>query len=121
MPNTYLQEANNKTIVFIEQNFDIIQSITSSRAINVRPGMLGTLRMEYGFEVDMINLKKINQDTGIVEFSTGNYPFGGLDRFIITLAAYNLKPIMCFDGFNKCEITWNSLYQYNLNILPKTE
>lgn len=77
--------------------------------------------LEYGFEVDMSNLKKINQDTGIVEFSTGNYPFGGLDRFIITLAAYNLKPIMCFDGFNKCEITWNSLYQYNLNILPKTE
>lgn len=47
----YLNQASKDIVISIEQNFDIIQSITSSRAINVRPGMLGTLRMEYGFEV----------------------------------------------------------------------
>jgi len=47
----YLNQASNDIVINIEQNFDIIQSITSSRALNVRPGILGTLRMEYGFEV----------------------------------------------------------------------
>lgn len=49
----YLIHASNDILISIEQNFDIIQSITSSRAINVRPGLLGTLRMEYGFEVEV--------------------------------------------------------------------
>lgn len=49
----YINKASNVTISDIERNFDIVQSITSSRAINVRPGMLGTLRMEHGFEVEV--------------------------------------------------------------------
>lgn len=49
----YLNEMEHDTVSFIEQNFDIVQSITSSRALNVRPGMFGTLRMEYGFQVEI--------------------------------------------------------------------
>tara|TARA_R100000935_G_scaffold21946_1_gene40703 strand:+ start:45337 stop:47754 length:2418 start_codon:yes stop_codon:yes gene_type:complete len=63
----YLKHASNDIIIKIEQNFDIIQSITSSRALNVRPGMLGTLRMEYGFDVVVPeNLSTVGIiDTGI--------------------------------------------------------
>jgi hypothetical protein len=73
--------------------------------------------LEYGFEVDMDNLKKINEHIGIVAFSTGNYPFGGMERFIMTLAAYNLKPVACFDGFNECEFNWLSKFEYDSKIL----
>lgn len=63
----YLKHASNDIVNSIEQNFDIIQSITSSRALNIRPGMLGTLRMEYGFEVEVPeNLSTVGIiDTGI--------------------------------------------------------
>lgn len=49
----YINHASNDIINSIEQNFDIVQSITSSRALNVRPGMFGSLRIEYGFEVEI--------------------------------------------------------------------
>ena len=49
----FLDQATNETINDIEQNFDIVKSITSSRALNVRPGMLGTLRMGHGFAVEV--------------------------------------------------------------------
>ena len=63
----YINQASNTTIVDIERNFDIVQSITCSRAINVRPGMLGTLRMEHGFGVEVPeNLPTIGIiDTGV--------------------------------------------------------
>ncbi|MBL4905789.1 MAG: S8 family peptidase [Flavobacteriaceae bacterium] len=63
----YLNQASNDIVITIEQNFDIIQSITSSRALNIRPGMLGTLRMEYGFEVEVPeNLSTVGIiDTGV--------------------------------------------------------
>jgi hypothetical protein len=47
----YIESVSNEILLSLEHNFDIIQSITSTRAINVRPGMLGTLRMNYGFDV----------------------------------------------------------------------
>lgn len=75
--------------------------------------------LEFGFEVDMDGLKEVNERLGIVEFSTGNYPFGGLERFLITLAAFDLKPIACFDGFNECAINWTSPFSYDVIILPK--
>jgi len=63
----YLNHASNEIVISIERNFDIIQSITSSRALNIRPGMLGTLRMEYGFEVEVPdNLSTVGIiDTGV--------------------------------------------------------
>lgn len=63
----YLSTVSKAILVSIERNFDIVGSITSSRALNVRPGMLGTLRMEYGFEVVIPeNLSTIGIiDTGV--------------------------------------------------------
>ena len=75
--------------------------------------------MEYGFEVDLDNLEKINERSGVVEFSTGNYPFGGIERFLITLRAFDLIPTECFDGFNICEFDWLSDFEYNTINLPE--
>lgn len=63
----YINQISNDNIIKIEQNFDIIQSITSSRALNVRPGMLGILRMGYGFDVELAeNLPTVGIiDTGV--------------------------------------------------------
>jgi len=69
--------------------------------------------LEYGFEVEMDTLKKINDHLGIVKFSTANYPFGGMERFIMSLAAYDLKPVACFDGFNECDIKWTTTHEYD--------
>tara|TARA_A100000171_G_C2097402_1_gene127825 strand:+ start:283 stop:864 length:582 start_codon:yes stop_codon:yes gene_type:complete len=75
--------------------------------------------LEFDFEVDMDNIEKLNAQSGIIEFSTGNYPFGGLERFLITLSAYGLTPTECFDGFNVCEIEWNSDFEYSAIELPE--
>tara|TARA_R110001599_G_scaffold318898_1_gene528612 strand:+ start:12863 stop:13213 length:351 start_codon:yes stop_codon:yes gene_type:complete len=75
--------------------------------------------IEFDFEVDMDKLEKFNAQSGIVECSTGNYPFGGLERFLITLRAYGLTSTECFDGFNICEYEWNSNFEYNTTELPE--
>ncbi|WP_179344879.1 hypothetical protein [Winogradskyella ursingii] len=69
--------------------------------------------LEYGFEVEINNLEIINDAVGIVEFSTGNFPFGGMERFLITLKAFDLIPIECFDGFSIVEIDWINDFEYN--------
>ena len=68
--------------------------------------------LEFGFEVNMDSIKKLNDELGIVKFSTANYPFGGLDRFIITLKSFNLIPKECFNGFSIKEFDWKSDFEF---------
>lgn len=75
--------------------------------------------LEFGFEVELDTIKKIKESLYVIEFSTGNYPFGGLERFLITLKAYNLIPLECFDGFSINEIKWNSDFEYSFLELKK--
>lgn len=107
--------ASNYLGSYSKQDNDILEPLDELESIS----LLNYL--EFGFEVDMDNLKKINEHLGIVEFSTGNYPFGGMERLIMTLAAYDLKPVSCFDGFNECELNWTNNFDYDLIILPKKQ
>lgn len=75
--------------------------------------------LEFGFEVELDTIKKIKESLYVIEFSTGNYPFGGLERFLITLKAYNLIPLECFDGFSINEIKWNSDFEHSFLELKK--
>ena len=68
--------------------------------------------LEFSFEVDF-NKMELKDKNGIIEFSTGNYPFGGLERFFITLKAFNLVPTQCFDGFSVNDIQWQSNFEYD--------
>ncbi|MDC6387906.1 S8 family peptidase [Maribacter sp. PR1] len=60
----------------ISDNFDVVQAITSSRPLTVRPGTFGELRMSYGFTTTIIdNLPIVGViDTGVNTIE----PFEGL-------------------------------------------
>ncbi|WP_370477065.1 hypothetical protein [Tamlana flava] len=75
--------------------------------------------LEIGFEVNMDELIKVGDSKGVVRFSTGNFPYGGLDRFLITLKAFDLIPIECFNGFTIFQFDWISMYDYETVNLPE--
>ena len=87
---------------------------------NTKLGILGVQEvlsifnyLEFGFEVNFNGLEKIN-NYSLIKFSTGNYPFGGIERFLITLKSFELNPFECFDGFSVNEISWNSNFDYSM-------
>jgi hypothetical protein len=60
----------------IENNFDIVRTITSSRALNVRPGAFGEIRISYGFNV---NVPDYLTTVGIIDTGVNNIePFQNL-------------------------------------------
>lgn len=72
----YLEELTAESRLYIERNFDIVQAITCSRPLNLRPGTFGTLRTDYGFSVDIPeNLTTV----GVIDTGVNNIPpFNGL-------------------------------------------
>ncbi|WP_439129577.1 hypothetical protein [Polaribacter sp.] len=68
--------------------------------------------LEFGFEVDLNHLELLTNDNGIITFATGNFPFGGLERFFITLKAFEMLSVECFDGFSVNKIIWESDFEY---------
>lgn len=75
--------------------------------------------LEFGLEVDFTNLEYNEEQKGIIEFSTLNYPFGGIDRFLIVLKAFDILPTECFDGFNVFRFDWTNNFEYNAHELPE--
>lgn len=69
--------------------------------------------LEFGFEVDMDSLESINENECLIEFSTGNFPFGGLDRFLMVLKAFDFIPYECFNGFTIFTFNWISKFEYD--------
>ena len=75
--------------------------------------------LEYGFDVDLDSLKKLNEHFGRVDFSAGNYPYGGMERFLMVLKAFDLIPAECFNGFVVYEFDWISEFEHNSIELPE--
>lgn len=120
-----IDEASDKVALELERYQNTIPEYATSffkkylKIDNDKLGQLGTQKvlsifnyLEFGFEVDFNHLE-INATNGIIEFSTGNFPFGGLERFFITLKAFNMIPTECFDGFSVNEIQWESDFEYD--------
>jgi hypothetical protein len=59
--STQIQDINN--------NFDIVKTITSSRALNIRPGAFGEIRISYGFNV---NVPDYLTTVGIIDTGVNN-------------------------------------------------
>ncbi|OEK04033.1 hypothetical protein [Roseivirga misakiensis] len=77
--------------------------------------------LEFTFEVDMDKLEKFDETSGVVEFSTGNFPFGGMERFLMTLKAFDLIPTECYNGFIVYEFDWkNDFYHEAIDLIEKT-
>ncbi|MDW7691875.1 hypothetical protein R9C00_15970 [Flammeovirgaceae bacterium SG7u.111] len=74
--------------------------------------------LEFSFEVELDNLERKNENDGLIEFSTGNFPFGGIERFLITLKAFDIRPAEYFDGFAIHEVDWTSDFAYDTIELP---
>ena len=75
--------------------------------------------LEYSMEVDMNNLQIIKENMGVVEFSALAYPYGGMERFLMVLKAFDLIPIECFNGFNVCTFEWTSEFTYEIIEMPE--
>ena len=67
----------------------------------------------------MDNLDILTDNIGIVEFSTGNFPYGGMERFIMTLKAFDLNPIECYNGFGVFKFNWKTDYVFEDVDLPE--
>lgn len=92
----------------------------SSKSILVNEDKASLMNyLKYGFEVNLDALENLINNEAIVKFSTGNYPFGGLERFLMTLKTFDLIPVECFDGFNIFEFEWLSDFEYNPTILEE--
>ncbi|PQJ81852.1 hypothetical protein [Polaribacter glomeratus] len=95
-------------------------SYDNSKSVLVRADILPYFNyLEYGFEVDLNVLEELQNNEGIVKFSTDNYPYGGMERFLMTLKAFELNPIECFDGFNVYQFQWTSDYEHDAIILSE--
>lgn len=72
----FVDSISSDQIQVINNNFDIVKTITSSRALNVRPGVFGELRFSYGFNVNVPdNLTTV----GIIDTGVNNIePFQNL-------------------------------------------
>ena len=68
--------------------------------------------LEFDFEVYLTRLEKQNEHFGIIEYETDNFPYGGIDRFLMVMKAFELQPKECFDGFTIFEFEWKTDYEY---------
>lgn len=94
-------------------------SYDNSKSILVNEDIISFFNyLEYGFEVDLNALDQLNNKEGIVKFSTGNFPYGGMERFLMTLKAFELHPKECFDGFEVYQFDWISDYEHEAIDLP---
>jgi hypothetical protein len=72
--------------------------------------------LDVDFEVDFTNLV-IENDILCINFSTGNYPYGGMRRFLMVIKAFGGEPIECFNGFDVYEFKWTSKYEHKAKVL----
>ena len=75
--------------------------------------------LEYGFEVDLYPLEWLSSHEVLLKFATGNYPYGGMDRFLMTLKAFELRPVECFDGFEVYQFLWTTDYEHDALVLKE--
>ncbi|EPR68276.1 hypothetical protein ADICYQ_2746 [Cyclobacterium qasimii M12-11B] len=75
--------------------------------------------LEYDFEVYLTRLEKQNENFGVIEYSTDNFPYGGIDRFLMVLKAFDLVPSECFDGFTIFDFEWVTDFEYDAIDLPE--
>lgn len=101
---------------FLKSYIEKDQSIAGAYGFDIK-GIFNYL--EFSFEVDLDNLKILEDNIGLIEFSTGNYPFGGLERFIMVLKSFDLISLECFDGFHIFKLNWLSEFEYTPAILEE--
>lgn len=75
--------------------------------------------LEFGLEVDFTGLIMVDVTTVRINFEALGYPYGGMDRLLIFLNAFDCIPNEVFNGFSVCQISWDTLYEYSATELPE--
>ncbi|WP_339924536.1 hypothetical protein [uncultured Cyclobacterium sp.] len=75
--------------------------------------------IEFGFEVFFTKLENQDNKSGLIEYVADNFPYGGIDRFLMVLKAFDMIPTECFDGFTIFEFEWNTDFEYSTKDLPE--
>ncbi|NVK51402.1 MAG: hypothetical protein HWD85_00600 [Flavobacteriaceae bacterium] len=75
--------------------------------------------LEFSFEVDMISLQKLENNLGLIEFEALGFPYGGMERFLMVLKAFELIPTECYNGFTVYKFNWTSVFTHKSINLPK--
>lgn len=75
--------------------------------------------LEFGLEADFIDVTAINSTKSQVRFVALGYPYGGMDKLMIFLKAFDCIPYEIFNGFSVCSLSWNTTYEYSAIELPE--
>ncbi|MFT5891211.1 MAG: hypothetical protein ACI9Y7_001312 [Dokdonia sp.] len=75
--------------------------------------------LEFGLEADFTGLTMVDATTARIDFEALGYPYGGMDRLLIFLKAFNCIPNEVFNGFSVCQLSWDTLYDYSATELPE--
>ncbi|MFD1292584.1 hypothetical protein ACFQ5N_01940 [Lutibacter holmesii] len=113
----YLEFIPSYANSFIESHLQYVNKTTTPIKESEAVSIMNYL--EYDFEVEMDQLEKSDENLGVVKFSTGNFPFGGLDRFLMVLKAFNLTPTACFNGFSIIGFNWISNFEFETIEFPE--
>lgn len=75
--------------------------------------------LEFGLEADLTKLQQFDEKTGIIEFAPYGYPYGGMDRLLMTMRAYEFTPIESYNGFDVIEFQWTDDFDYQVTEFPE--
>ena len=112
----YLKVVPNYADNFLEEFTESDAEIAGAYGFDIE-GIFNYL--EFSFEVDMTNLQIVKNNLGLVEFSALGFPYGGMERFLIVLKAFELIPVECYNGFTVYQFNWTTKFTHEAIDLPE--
>lgn len=74
--------------------------------------------LQFGFEVEFDSLK-VTGSTARLSFGAYAFPYGGMDRFLVFLKAYECIPTWAYNGFEVIQFHWEGDYAYDVTEFPE--
>ena len=74
--------------------------------------------LQFGMEVEFDYLN-IEESTARIGFTAYAFPYGGMDRFLMFLKAYECIPVESYNGFRVIEFHWQGDFAYEVTEQPE--
>ena len=75
--------------------------------------------LEFSLEADFNELSIIDKNKALIKYTPIAYPYGGMERLLVLLRAFDCIPTECYNGFTVYQFKWNSLFDHDAIELPK--
>lgn len=75
--------------------------------------------LEFGLEVDLEGLVQVDETKIRLDYTALSFPYGGMDRLMIFLKAYDCIPCEAYTGFSVVKLNWTSAYDYEATELAE--